>query len=86
MADVFVSRGESLDDRLPYLFFKYRAHELNAAPSLSSVTVDEATDRNGDGSRDFKACDERLRERSLVPLLPATFDIVAAPPYRLEKF
>lgn len=54
--DTLLSRDESFDDRFPYLFFKYRAHELNAAPSLSSVVDDGAiAERNGDGSRDFKA-------------------------------
>lgn len=42
------SRGESFADLLPYLFFKYLAHELSAAPSLSP-------ERSGEGSRDFKA-------------------------------
>lgn len=54
--DALFSRAESFDDRFPYLFFKYRAHELSAAPSLSSVD-DWAViaERKGDGSRDFKA-------------------------------
>lgn len=47
----------SLAVRLPYLFFKYRAHELSAAPSLSSP----AAPRTGDVSRDFNACVDRLR-------------------------
>lgn len=40
----------SLVDRLPYLFFRYRAHELRAAPSLSLPVL-----RSGDGSRDLRA-------------------------------
>lgn len=59
----------------PYLFFKYRAHELNAAPSLSSDAVDVVAERNGDASRAFNACDDRLRAKSLLPLLlPAVLD------------
>ena len=52
------SLGVSFADLLPYLFFKYLAHELNAAPSLSP-------ERSGDGSRDFNACDDLLLDRSL---------------------
>lgn len=76
---------ESFDVRFPYLFFKYRAHELNAAPSLSSFVDVFVDERNGEGSRDFNACDERLRDRSpKLLLLPATFDNVEDAPYRLE--
>lgn len=45
---------------LPYLFFKYLAHELRAAPSFS-VAADE---RSGELSLDFKACEDRLLARS----------------------
>lgn len=56
----------SLVERFPYLFFKYRAHELRAAPSLS-VSVLPPLLLTGDVSRDFNACDERLRDRSDPP-------------------
>lgn len=56
----------SLVERFPYLFFKYRAHELRAAPSLS-VSVLPPLLLTGEVSRDFKACDERLRDRSDPP-------------------
>lgn len=52
------SRGLSLVDRFPYLFFKYRAHELKASLSPSDPP------RSGDGSRDFNVCVERLRDNS----------------------
>lgn len=76
------SRAESFVVRFPYLFFRYRAHELSAAPSLSSPVDVVAADRNGDDSRAFSACDERLRDKSLAPLVPNDVD---APPYRLFK-
>lgn len=50
--------GLSFVERLPYLFFKYLAHELKASLSPSDPP------RSGDGSRDFKACVERLRDNS----------------------
>lgn len=50
---VVVSLLPSLE-RFPYLFFKYRAHELSAAPSLS-VSVLPPLLRTGDVSRDFNA-------------------------------
>lgn len=52
------SRVLSFVDLLPYLFFKYRAHELSASLSPSDPP------RSGDGSRDFIACVERLRDNS----------------------
>lgn len=55
-----LSLGESLPVRLPYLFFKYLAHELRAAPSLSPPVL-----RSGELSRDFKACVDLLRDSSL---------------------
>lgn len=57
----------SFVERFPYLFFKYRAHELRAAPSLS-VSVLPPLLRTGEASRDFNACDERLRDRSEPPI------------------
>lgn len=78
---VAVSRGESFDVRFPYLFLRYRAHELNAAPSLSSPVDVVADERNGDDSRAFNACDERLRDKSLAPLP----NDVVAPPYLLLR-
>lgn len=62
----------SLAVRLPYLFFKYLAQELSAAPSLSSP----AAPRTGDVSRDFSACVERLRLKAEPSLDDA--------PYRLR--
>lgn len=47
--------------RLPYLFLRYLAQELRAAPSRSVV----ALGRSGDDSRDLSACDERLRDNSV---------------------
>lgn len=44
---------------LPYLLFKYLAHELRAAPSFSV-----AVDRSGELSLDFKAWEDRLLARS----------------------
>lgn len=65
-AVVVVVSLASLVERFPYLFLRYRAHELRAAPSLS-VSVLPPLLLTGDGSRDFKACDERLRDRSVPP-------------------
>lgn len=48
--------------RLPYLFFKYRAQELSAAPSFS-VPGDG---RSGELSLDLSACEDRLRARSFI--------------------
>lgn len=63
----------------PYLFLRYRAHELSAAPSLSSLALVVVAERNGDESRAFNACDDRLRARSLLPAaLPP--DVVDKPP------
>lgn len=76
-----VSRGASFDVRFPYLFFRYRAQELNAAPSLSSPADAAADDRSGDDSRAFNACDERLRAKSLPPVP----NDVEAPPYLLYR-
>lgn len=47
---------ESFDERFPYLFFKYLAHELNASPSCL-LLVDVV---DGEPSRDFSVCDDRL--------------------------
>lgn len=79
--DVVVVAGGpvSLDDsfeRFPYLFFRYRAHELNAAPSCASVEL--PIDLSGEASRFFNACDERLRDKSL-PLVPNAEDVDAPP-------
>lgn len=74
-----VSLGESFEVRFPYLFLRYRAQELNAAPSLSSPVEVAAAERSGDDSRAFRACDERLRDRSLAPVP----NDVEAPPYLL---
>lgn len=52
------SRGLSFVDRFPYLFFKYRAHELRASLSPSDPP------RSGDASRAFSACVDRLRDNS----------------------
>lgn len=46
--------------RLPYLLFKYLAHELSAAPSFSVPLAPFS----GELSRDFNVCDDRLRARS----------------------
>jgi hypothetical protein len=46
---------------LPYLFLRYRAHELRAAPSFSVA----AADRSGELSLDLSAWVDRLLERSL---------------------
>lgn len=54
-----VSRGVSLDERFPYLFFKYLAHELSA-----SLSPSEPPPRSGETSRDFNACVDRLRDNS----------------------
>jgi len=59
------------------LFFKYRAQELKASPSLLSVVElpprpldrDDPAPRSviGELSRDLRAWEERLRARSLLP-------------------
>jgi hypothetical protein len=53
------SRGLSLVDLFPYLFLRYRAHELRASLSPSDPP------RSGEFSRDFNACVDRLRDNSL---------------------
>lgn len=69
----------------PYLFLRYRAQELSAAPSLSSVALVVVAERSGDESRAFSACEDRLRARSLPPpLLPPPADVDDKPPYRLQ--
>lgn len=74
------SLGDSFA-RLPYLFLRYRAQELNAAPSWPSFDPLVPADRSGDESRFFRACEERLRDKSLPPLPNAVVDV--EPPYRL---
>lgn len=67
----FADRSLSfVDVLLPYLFFKYLAHELSAVPSFSVPA------RSGEFSRDLSACDERLLARS--------FPEDVAEPYPLE--
>jgi hypothetical protein len=59
------SLGASFPDvRLPYLFLRYLAQELNAAPSLSASVVLVLV-RSGELSRDFKVCVDLLRDNSL---------------------
>lgn len=50
--------------REPYLFFKYLAQELRAAPSFSP-----GGGLSGELSRDFRAWDDRLRDNS-DPVVP----------------
>lgn len=57
---LLVSRSLPRD---PYLFFKYLAHELKAAPSFSP-----GAGRSGELSLDFKACEDRLRDNSVPPV------------------
>lgn len=61
LVDVPVSRSLPRD---PYLFFKYRAQELKAAPSFSPPVGT----RSGELSLDFNACEERLRDNSEPPV------------------
>ena len=53
------SRGESFVERFPYLFLRYRAQLLSA-----SLSPSDPRSRSGEGSRDFMACVERLRDSS----------------------
>lgn len=76
------SRGLSFDVRFPYLFLRYRAQELNAAPSLSSEDDAAVDGRIGDDSRPFNVCDDRLRDKSLALVVP---NDVEAPPYLLHS-
>lgn len=58
--------------RDPYLFFKYLAQELRAAPSFSP-----GVGLSGELSLDFNACDDRLRDNS-EPVVPE--------PYRAARY